>query len=99
MVDTLACGKFTAEVFLNEIHQRDDDLGDENHDHNDGPDAVNFKPAQCQEQQGVENVSHAVKLEFVTLRGSPCQPLGHFVMVEGVECSHRDLNTDQDPEQ
>ena len=99
VIDTLAGRQFPAQILLDEIHQRDDDFRDQHRDDDHRKDAVNFEPAEHEEQQRVEEIAYAVELQFLTLRGAPGEPLGQFMMIERVEGAHRDLNADQGPKQ
>ena len=99
VVDPLARRQFPAHILFNEIHQRDEDFHDQHRDNDHCPKAADFRPAEHQEQQGVEHIADAVELKLMTLRRPPRQPLGHLMMVEGVERSHRDLDGDQGPQQ
>ncbi len=98
VIDPFARRKFPAHVLFDKIHQRDDDFHDQDRDDQHRPDAVDFQPAERQEQQRIKRVAHAIELKLTPLRRAPGQPLGHFVMIERVERSHRDLNGDQGPE-
>ena len=99
MIDTFARRQFSAQILLDEIHQRDDDFDHQHGDDDDGENAVDFEPAEHQEQKRVEQIAHAVQFQLVALRGPPRQPLGQFVVIEGVEHPHRDLDGNQGPKQ
>lgn len=60
---------------------------------------MNLEPAEHEEQQRVEHVADAVQLQLEALRRTPGQALGEFVVIEGVEHAHRDLDGDEDPQQ
>ncbi len=99
VVNPLARRQLAAQILLDEIHQRDDDLGDQDCHDQDRQHAVNLQPAEQQEQQRIEHVADAVQLQLETLRRAPRQALGEFVVIESVEHAHHDLDGDEGPQQ
>ena len=99
VIDAFARRQFPAHVLFDEIHQRDDDFRDQHRDDEHRKNAVHFEPAEHQKQKRVEHVAQRMELQFVSLRGTPRQPLGQLMVIEGVEHPHHDLNGDQGPKQ
>ncbi|MEY9238456.1 hypothetical protein ABIF78_010837 [Bradyrhizobium japonicum] len=99
VIDPLARRQLPAQILLDEIHQRNDDLGDQNCHDQQRQHAMDFEPAEHKEQQRIEHVADTVQLQLETLRRAPGQALGEFVVIESVEHAHHDLDGDEDPQQ
>lgn len=99
VIDPLARRQLAAQILLDEIHQRDDDLDREHGQDGNRKNAVHLEPAEHEEQQRIEHVADAVQLQLMALRWTPGEPLGEFMVIEGVEGAHRDLDGDQGPQQ
>nr|WP_246328929.1 hypothetical protein [Brevundimonas lenta] len=99
MGDALRSRQTAGAVLLDEVGQGDDHLdGQQNHD-GDGEQAFRLGPRDHQEEGRVDEVADAVQTKLGLLRRPPRQPLGQFMVEQGVEGAHGDLERQQDPEQ
>ena len=98
MGDPLARRQLAAQVLLDEVDQRDDELRRQHGDHQHGRHAVRLGEAEHEEEHGIGEVSHGMQNKLAPLRTPPCDPLGQLVMIENVEQAHRELGGDQRPE-
>jgi hypothetical protein len=67
VIDALGRGKLSADILLDEIHEGDDHLDNEHADHQHRQIAVRLRPAEHDEQTGIEQVADRVQLELVLL--------------------------------
>src|ERR1700733_3292687 len=60
---------------------------------------MGVEPADHDENGRIEKIAHGMQCELVRLGRAPCQALRQFVVIDRVECAHRDLDEEQNPEQ
>src|SRR5262249_6840236 len=85
-------------VLLDEVHERDHHLDDQQRDHQQRQEAVRLAPAEREKERRVEQIADAVQAQLVLLRGAPSEALGQLVVIERVERAHENLQRDQRPE-
>src|SRR5262249_7496964 len=97
--DALARRQLSTQVLLDEVRKCDDDFCRQHGNDEHRPEAFKFEQAKREEEHGVGEVARAVKFELAALRDSPRQALHHFVVVDDVEQTERELNSDQGPKE
>jgi hypothetical protein len=96
--DALARRQLAAQVFFDEIHERDEDFRRQHGNQEHRPKTVRLEPAEQKKEHRVGEIARAMKRKLVALRGPPCNALGHFVMIDDVEQTHRKVGGDQGPQ-
>jgi hypothetical protein len=98
VVDPLARRQLAAHVFLDEVRERDEHLDHQGGDQQHGEYAVHLEEPQHAEHHRVDQAARGVQRQLMALRRAPGEALGQFVVIDRIECRHRDLDSDQGPE-